>query len=106
MPKDARSDYLGVTITQWVFASMGWPKLTRTKSAEGDLMSNIKKIIDELDVDLGILITGKDGQLSMSAAGQEMEDEMICGFLMSKISPALFNRGSLDSVEPANKLPI
>lgn len=66
----------------------------------------IDRIIDELDVDVGILITADSKGVSMSAASKEEIGSIFASRLMSQISQLLFRKDILADMEMANKNPI
>ena len=65
----------------------------------------ISEIVDDLDVDVGILITVDREGISLCAAAASTEAEGICSQMMSRISEALFPRKTLASLTPANRIP-
>lgn len=64
----------------------------------------IKRIVEKLDLNMGVLITVDDKNcLSMSAATRDGIESPVASMLLSRISAVLFPRGGGDTV---NKLPI
>jgi hypothetical protein len=73
--------------------------------ADENIKITISEIVDNLDVDVGILITvDKDG-ISMCAAATSIESEVVSSQMMSMISEVLFPKKTLAAMRPANKIP-
>ena len=75
-----------------------------TKTDE-NIKITISEIVDNLDVDVGILITVDREGISLCAAAASTEAEGMCSQMMSRISEALFPRKTLASMTPANRIP-
>lgn len=68
--------------------------------------STIDRVIKELDVDVGILITADINGVSMSAASKETSGSLLASEWMDKISQFIFKKDFLTRMKVANKIPI